>query len=272
MNVKNKKALSYLIIGIIVATILSFSVLVTASFLKTPEKHLPSAASTIEYIVMEQTKPVIEDIVILNNLREEAGLRQVNEDWKIVNTGMFILDGPSVTVLLDEESTPAKVIMDENVSWLGINRIREYEVINGKLNGKAVTWVGKPEKLLMLETYKDNELHGPTIYYSETGQEICRCEFKNDKPWTGREFSGYGFTNIGLEQSYKNGKLDGEMKQFTPEGQLCILRTYKNGRLHGPDRSYSYGQPSGEVWFWKGKVIGLNDSGREKFGNLTNRR
>ena len=268
MNVKNKKALSYLIIGVVVITILG----IAAYFLRTPEKHLSFPASALKYISIDKTKPVAEDIVILNNLRQEAGLRLVNENWKIVTTGMFIFDGPSVTVLLDEKSTPAKVILDENVRWLGGSKINEYEVVNGKLNGKAVTWVGKPGKLLMLETYKDNQLHGPTIYYSETGQEICRCEFKNDKPWTGRELSGYGFNNTGLERPYKNGKLDGEIRQFTPEGQLCSLRTYKEGRLHGPDRSYSNGKSSGEVWFWKGKVIGSNDFGKVEFEKLNNKK
>lgn len=247
MRAKSKSSVLYSLLGLGLAIILGLITILVS--LHNSKPHLPSAALALEHVDLSRTTPVTEQILTFNPLRKKVELVEVGENWKIAATGVFIMDGPTITVLLDENRIPVKVILKERT--LKYNRIREYEVVDEKLCGRAVTWRGMPEKLFMVETFKDNKLNGPTLYYSEAGQEICCCDFRSDKPWTGRVLKRDDFGKLNWDISYKNGNLHGQEKRFF-EGKLEQLRTFKNGFPNGIQQQYYKGQLRSEEVIEKG--------------------
>jgi len=204
--------------------------------------RLHTAAMALRHIYPERTTEVGEEILALNPLRKEAGLTEVTKDWRIVACGLVVMDGPAITVLLNEEKVPSKVILTESWRPLSYLRIREYEVSDGRLSGRAATWLGEPPKLFTIESYKDNKLDGPTVYYSESGEEICRCDFRGGRPWTGRNLETHNFNSIRMDTSYREGRKDGQEKVYGQADELCCLHTYKKGVPYGPQRQYHQGQ------------------------------
>ncbi|HUT28252.1 MAG TPA: hypothetical protein VMX13_00560 [Sedimentisphaerales bacterium] len=235
-----KKSIVYVVITAFALALVAGSVLLISQFagVRRPADRLHTAAMALRHIDPGRRTPVGEEILALNPLREEAGLTEVTKDWRIVACGLRVADGPTITVLLNEEKVPSKVIL-RGPSYV---TIREYEVSDGRLSGRAATWLGQAHKLFTIESYKNNKLNGPTIYYSESGEEICRCDFRDDRPWTGRKLETDNFNSISMDTSYKEGKKHGQEKVYGQAGELYRLNTYKEGVPYGPQRQYHQGQ------------------------------
>ncbi len=237
MKAKEKYYILYSLIGIGLVSILGLILFLSESS-DSSRVHLPSAALALEHLELSLTEPVTKEILALNPLRKMAGLIEVGKDWKIVSHGVQVMDGPIIIVLKNENGVPSKVIERYRaIRGLNNNIIKEYEVSSCKLNGRAATWHDVPEKLFIVQTFKNNKLNGPIIYYSETGQEICCCDFLNGKLWTGRMLDRDNFGKLNWDISYKDGKLHGQEKYFL-EGKLEHLRTFKNGSPDGIQQWY----------------------------------
>lgn len=210
--------------------------------------HIPFEAYAIERIDPNRIAPVDEETLAFNPSRKKAGLIQIRKDWKIAQTYHFIMDGPEVSVVLDKKNIPVKII-SIGQGWippdLKYYTFREYDIIDNKFNGRAATWKGKPEKLFLVQTFQNNVLNGPTIYYSEDGEEICQCIFLNGKPWTGRTLERGNFNLVGWDISYKDGEKDG-MEKYFKDGKLGSLSTFKRGSPEGLQQQYHKGQLRGE--------------------------
>lgn len=241
MDKKPRYYVPYLLLGFGLAIILALIIFLFASS-GDSKVHLPTAALALEHVDLSQTKPVTEEILAFNHLRKKAGLIEVKKDWRIAAHDLIIMDGPIVTVLLDEKGVPAKVILTEQIYVpRKYDRTREYDVLDRKLCGRAVTWRGMPPALFKVETYRKNKLNGVTTYYSKTGEQICGCEFRNGRPWTGRKLERDDFDRLMWDVSYKEGKKHGEEKCFL-EGKLDRLGTFKKGIPHGLQQQYHKGQ------------------------------
>ena len=207
--------------------------------------HVPTEVRAIECIDWDRIKPIDEGTLTLNPLRKKAGLMEVRRNWKIAPSTLRICDGPTISLILNEQNIPVKVMStgfgrawppDPN------NQIaREFDIVDFELNGRAATWLERPRKLYFVETYQSNKLNGPTHYFSETGEVICQCSFRKGKPWTGRSLQRDGFNSTSWDISYKDGQLDGAEK-FFEEDKLAHLRTFKNGIPHGLQQQYHKGQ------------------------------
>ena len=197
--------------------------------------HVLNEVYAIEHIDWDRIKPVDEETLALNPLRKKAGLTEIQRNWKIAPSNLLICDGPMISLVLNEQDIPMKVISSgSGWAWPDPNNqtSREFDIVDYKLNGRAATWIGRPEKLYIVETYEDNVLNGPTICFSATGEKICQCVFDKGKPWNGRTLQRAGFNAILADASYKEGKLDGA-EIFYSEGKLDRLRTFKEGVLDG---------------------------------------
>lgn len=201
-------------------------------------RPLPTAAMALRYIHDDRpSRPVTEPMLRLNPKRRAAGLAEVTPQWSIAETGLVVMDGPVIHVLRDERGRPAKVLLASGgPRWKGRTRVREYEVSGGKLNGTAAVWVGEPLRLSRTETYRDNELDGPVRYFSEDGDAIASCVFRDGRPWTGRALDRNGFRMIS-DVSYRNGELHGREILYNG-GRIERLRTFKNGVKDGLQRRY----------------------------------
>lgn len=199
----------------------------------------PIAARALEHILDDApARPVTEAILRLNPKRRAAGLAEVTPEWSIAETGLVVMDDPVIRVLRDERGRPAKVLLDSRrgAGWGMMQRVREYEVSGGKLNGTAAVWVGEALRLSRTETYRDNELDGPVRYFSEDGDGIASCVFRDGKPWTGRALDRNGFQMIS-DVSFRNRELHGKEILYE-DGRVERLRTFKDGVKDGPQRRY----------------------------------
>ena len=247
-------ALRLKLTGILLSVALVIAVGTCARMTSGIQAALPTAARALEQIDRSKTKPVSAKTLVLNSLRITAGLRQVTDTWKTADCKMKICDGPAIEILIDENGAEAKVILrDCNMMLLpSYARITEYEVAHGALNGKAATWIGQPLALLTTETYAINRLNGETVYYQTNGTPICACEFKDDKPWTGRMLQRNGFAEITWDVSYLDGKLDGEERQLQADGLPTRIRRFKAGVPDGLQESYHEGKLRFQEWLVHG--------------------
>ena len=60
--------------------------------------------------------------------------------------------------------------------------------------------------------FKDGELHGTQKFYFTSGREVGKLQ---------------------RDVAYKNGKIDGLMRYYDPEGKVTLQYTYKNGERIG---------------------------------------
>ncbi len=207
-------------------------------------KRMTFEIATLEGIDPNQAEPVDEETLALNPLRKEAGLVEISTDWEIARSRFLPSHGFADLVVLNEYCIPVKII-ETGKGWFADSpkrySVTEYDLVDEKRHGRAAKWLGKPERLYTVQTYQSGVLNGPTIYYSEDGKEICRCEFLDGKPWTGRALQRGLFDSLQSDVSYKNGQLHGEEKSFE-EGKLDRLRTFKNGNPDGLQQQYQKGQ------------------------------
>lgn len=199
----------------------------------------------------EGARPVTKEILAFNKERENAGLPPVGADWKIASMGDFFIYDIFITVLLDEQKSPAKIIYV--VGYSNIENYSEYTVRESKRNGKAAYWVGIPLKLSETMEYKDNKLNGTATYFSSDGKVICSCIFKDDQPWSGRKLERSGFEKMRSDISYKEGKQDGLERSYSYyEGKLEELKTFKNGIQDGVAQHFYMGTLYDEYIFEDG--------------------
>lgn len=96
------------------------------------------------------------------------------------------------------------------------------------------------------------------INFSQYSIEDWMCFLKkNSSKVTGIVFNLNDSGNLILENSYKDGIVDGSVKQWFDNGQLQLLSNYKNGNLIGLSQSwYENGQLKTEQNYIDGKVDG----------------
>lgn len=187
--------------------------------------------------------PVPKDILDFNDRRKAAGLVEVGADWVVLTCRVFVMDGPQIRVLANGKRTPSKVILGPRTGWGSIPAIiQEYEVVDGRLNGKAVTWYGTPPLVYTLESYR-NSVHESTEYLDQNGTVIATCTFRNERPWTGRHLDRNGF-QILWDVSYLDGKLDGPEWHY--EGLKTDRRTFRKGIEHGLRQHFWAGRLTSE--------------------------
>jgi antitoxin component YwqK of YwqJK toxin-antitoxin module len=222
-------------------TIISFLFLIAFTGCKKPVP-LPHAASAAASIDLEKAKPISQDILDFNSLRRTAAVTEVGERWQIVPTRLIIMDGPVLVVLIDEQRNPVKVIESNGLGWgRRVSHITEYTISGGILSGKAATWIGTPPLLFTTQTYKDNVLDGPMTYYDKEGRVISVCEFRQDVPWTGRYLYRDDFNPLLADASYREGKWDGQVWDYSADGLPNELQTFRMGILHGLWQRYRKG-------------------------------
>jgi antitoxin component YwqK of YwqJK toxin-antitoxin module len=225
----------------ILVTIISFLFIVAFTGCAKPVP-LPHAASAATSIDIEKAKPISQDILDFNSLRRVAAITEVGKRWQIVPTRLFIMDGPILVVLIDEQRNPVKVIERNGLGWgMSVSRITEYTISGGNLSGKAATWLGEPPILFTTQTYKDNVLDGPMTYYDMEGRVISVCEFRQGAPWTGRSLYRDSFDRLSADASYREGKSDGQEWTYSINGQPNQLQTFRMGILHGLRQRYRKG-------------------------------
>jgi antitoxin component YwqK of YwqJK toxin-antitoxin module len=218
---------------------------------------LPDAVQAIASFDRGKATPVSQGVLNLNPKRKIAGISIVEYKWTMAKSVIVIMDGPTFTVLLDENGIPKKVISQ----YPGSLGSTEYSILEGKLSGKAVIWSAQPSDLVFeSQTYSDNHRNGTTDYFGKEGQIISSCEFRNDKPWTGRVLARNNFDQLQWDVSYQDGVLDGAQWSFdVSTGKPDRLKTFQMGVLHGPSRIYHDGYLRYDE-FYENDILRLRDA------------
>jgi len=161
----------------------------------------------------------------------------------------------------------SEMFFDKNPS---ISRCKMYDE-NGKLNafGKFVnkekdsvwTHYSPPGFVSYRESYIKGVLNGPKIlYYPPEGRNSSQQVFQQFSYEKGKlqgevkEFFPNGV--LKMQGFYKNDQLHGEVKKYHPNGKIFFLERYKNGKQHGWWSTYNeQGKELAKVYFYEGKKL-----------------
>ncbi len=92
--------------------------------------------------------------------------------------------------------------------------------------------------LISTETYVNGELHGESItYYTETGDPAEIVVYEDGRK-NGKLIKYFPDGILMTESYYKNGVPDGDFKHYHPDGKIQILGSYKNGLQLGNWKYY----------------------------------
>lgn len=110
-----------------------------------------------------------------------------------------------------------------------------------------------PEKLI---SYAQGMYNGPYLEFNDRGQMSLRATYKNnvlDGPW-----GKYRFGRAEKQAHYKNGELDGTVKEFDGQtGKLIKEVNYKGGLQHGMLRFFNEeGEVTLEYEYKNGEKVG----------------
>lgn len=217
--------------------------------------RLPWAAAALRQIDFARVAPLTPELLAHNPLRRAAGMRELPATALVAPPHLRICDGPAFTIVLDAQRQPVLVIAESGgrafeTSWT------EYEVRDGALNGRSATWCGKPPVLYETATYRQNKADGLAVYYGSNGVEFARCEYRADKPWSGRMIQRQGFAPVLWEVGYRDGLLSGTEIYFETNGTTNRLRTFNAGVEHGVQRQYYLGVLRSEEMLENGRRVG----------------
>jgi antitoxin component YwqK of YwqJK toxin-antitoxin module len=178
------------------------------------------------------------DINKFNAKGEKHGKwRELYESSKIPKyEGEFVNGKPvgTFTYYYPNKVLKSVMVFDKNPD---ISRCTMYDE-NGKKNafGKYVkkekdsvwTYYSPPGYLSYRESYRNGLLHGEKLVFYPP---------ENDKSATQQVFQQY---------AYMNGKLEGPVKEYFPNGKLKLEGTYKDDNSHGEWKKY---HPNGKLFF-----------------------
>lgn len=95
-------------------------------------------------------------------------------------------------------------------------------------------------------------------YWDEDKTKPKRHYFLKDGKYEGEHKQWHGNGQLGYHSFYKNGKLEGEHKQWHRNGQLWKQCSYEDGKLSGEYKSW---HEDGQLWahyyYENGKIIDL---------------
>jgi antitoxin component YwqK of YwqJK toxin-antitoxin module len=125
---------------------------------------------------------------------------------------------------------------------------------NGLLDGKAEAWYNNFEQLMYEENYIAGKMIGIQRYYSEQGEFLGGGNLID-----GNGLLEFYYSNKlkHILATYKNGKLNGEVKYFTNHGELSELKNFRDGIRDGKQIEYNNGIVIREVNYLNDKRNGI---------------
>jgi antitoxin component YwqK of YwqJK toxin-antitoxin module len=87
-----------------------------------------------------------------------------------------------------------------------------------------------------ITTYIDGKKEGVTLEFNDNGQLSKRTNFHLDQ--LDGDYREFNYTTVKEERFYKNGKLEGTVKIYYPDGKVMEEGLYKNGIRDGISKWY----------------------------------
>lgn len=87
-----------------------------------------------------------------------------------------------------------------------------------------------------ITTYVDGKKEGVTLEFNDNGQLSKRSNFHLDQ--LDGDYREFNYTMVKEERFYKNGKLEGTVKIYYPDGKVMEEGLYKNGTRDGISKWY----------------------------------
>ncbi len=87
-----------------------------------------------------------------------------------------------------------------------------------------------------ITTYVSGKKEGVSLEFNDNGQLSKRSNFHLDQ--LDGEYREFNYTTVKEERFYKNGKLEGTVKIFYPDGKVMEEGLYKNGTRDGISKWY----------------------------------
>jgi len=87
-----------------------------------------------------------------------------------------------------------------------------------------------------IATYVNGKKEGITLEFNDNGQLSKRTNYHLDQ--LDGDYREFNYTTVKEERFYKNGKLEGTVKIFYPDGKVMEEGLYKNGTRDGISKWY----------------------------------
>ncbi len=137
-----------------------------------------------------------------------------------------------------------------------------FGIYRGKEKDSVWTHYRPTGDLTFKETYKNGKLHGmKTTYYGPEASEgdylivLSKTMFANGRA-NGEVVEYFPDGTIKMKGKYVNGAFDGQVKRYHPNGRMMMLERWKNRQKHGWWITYDLsGKERARTYFLKGKKL-----------------
>lgn len=110
-------------------------------------------------------------------------------------------------------------------------------VLNGCKTGSWTSYFPEDGKIKSVTNYINGALNGPTIQFSNRGQLEKVSNFTNNE-FDGK-YAEYNYGKVVKEMDYKNGVLEGFVREYDRTGKLQKETQFKNNKVHGFLKHYN---------------------------------
>ncbi|CAM3500630.1 toxin-antitoxin system YwqK family antitoxin [Aequorivita lipolytica] len=132
------------------------------------------------------------------------------------------------------------------------------KIFNSKDNSAEVKYFTVKGKLVSEGKMQDKDRIGEWVYYHEKSKNVMTRENYVNGKLDGKLITYYPNGKTTQETTYKNGIKEGEDNYYSPDGVLLKKLLYTNNELQGPATYYdAYGKVVIEGFYKEGKKHGL---------------
>jgi antitoxin component YwqK of YwqJK toxin-antitoxin module len=110
-------------------------------------------------------------------------------------------------------------------------------VLNGCKTGSWSSYFPEDGKIKSVTNYLDGALNGPTIVFSSRGQLEKVTTYTNNE--LDGKYAEYNYGKVLKEMDYKNGVLDGYVREYDRTGKLQKETQFKNNKVDGTLRHFN---------------------------------
>lgn len=152
----------------------------------------------------------------------------------------FYQEGVKHPVALMEFDPGSEVVEAKYLTQKG-KTISEGKMVDQQRTGLWTYYHKNSDKIMMIENYRNGELHGEKKIFYDNGVLAEEAIYVNGKLHGPRKV--YSVKKVVLEDlNYENGELHGPAKYFNGKGELLNEGEYRRNKHHGTWRYYENGK------------------------------
>ncbi len=242
--------------------------------------HFPSPLRKIETTYINGKKHGICNVYYYNFDKSETDMKMNINNYNILEKSYFYNDDKKDGIYKEYYTNENDGNVKNEVYYINDKKngiYKKYDkngnlemkckYIDDKKNGYCKEFY-KNKSLYKKYNYIDDKKEGIYKEYDRNGRLITHYNYENDKKNGFYKYYDYGFKKSGYKYIkysgyYVDDKLEGIYTGYYDNGNLALIRIYKNGNINGyVSCFYHNGQLSNDIYYDNGNVDGVSTSYR----------